>query len=301
VLHQQVNSDPQAPSALNRAVPHALDAIVMQMLAKSPDERPQSAAQLAEELGRAQAAPRSVAAEAPSSAPTARMSRTAKTRALGPGARAPRRHRAAAGIAVGGAALLIIAVIALGSGGGQRHSTAGASRASAAAARTPSTSAKKTPAPARAPTSASTATAQATQAQAPAQAPQPTTLAGAGGALASLLSQGVRAGTIDPRAAQQLSNGLADVLRAAGAGQAQDAQQSLGDLSQRLATLQRNGRVAPAAAALLAAALASLGSALPSSAQGQGPATESEAAQPENEVGSGGGDGKHGHGHHSGD
>ncbi|MEA2200143.1 MAG: eukaryotic-like serine/threonine-protein kinase [Solirubrobacteraceae bacterium] len=303
VLHQQVNSDPQAPSALNRAVPHALDAIVMQMLAKSPDERPQSAAQLAEELGRAQAAPRSVAAEAPSSAPTARMSRTAKTRALGPGARAPRRHRAAAGIAVAGAALLIIAVIALGSGGGQQHSPAGARRASAAAAGTPGTSAKKAPAAARASTSASTATAQATQAQAPAQAqaPQPTTLAGAGGALASLLSQGVRAGTIDPRAAQQLSNGLADVLRAAGAGQAQDAQQSLGDLSQRLATLQRKGRVAPGAAAPLAAALASLGSALPSSAQGQGPATESEAAQPENEVGSGGGDGKHGHGHHSGD
>jgi predicted Ser/Thr protein kinase len=299
VLHQQVNSDPQAPSALNRAVPHELDAIVMQMLAKSPDKRPQSAAQLEEQLGLAQAAPPSLAAEAPSRAPTARMSRTAKTRALDAGARAPRRHRAAAGIAVAGAALLIIAVIALGSGAGPQHPTAGARRASAAAARTPSTSAQKAPAPARAPTSAPTATAQATQAQAPAQAPQPTTLAGASGALASLLSQGVRAGTIDPRAAQQLSNGLADVLRAAGAGQAQDAQQSLGDLSQRLATLQQKGMVAPAAATALAAALASLGSALPSSAQGQGPPPESEAAQPENEGGSGGGDGKHGHGHRS--
>jgi len=219
VLHQQVNSDPRPPSALNRAVTPALDAIVLQMLSKSPAKRPQSAAQLGGQLSRAQAAPPPMPADVPSTPPTVRMHRAAKTRALGAVRRAPRRHRAAAGIAVGGAALLIIAVIALGSGEGPRPPTAGGGSASAASSRTPSAASKKAPSPVRARTSAAKAPAQATQTQAPAQIPQPPTLAGAAGALTSLLSQDLRAGTIDPKAAQQLGNGLADILGAVGAGQ----------------------------------------------------------------------------------
>jgi eukaryotic-like serine/threonine-protein kinase len=300
VLHQQVNSDPRAPSARNRAVPPALDAIVMQMLAKSPAKRPQSATELGERLSRAGAAPPSMPADGPSTPPTARLDRAAKTRVLGAGARAPRRRRAAAGAAVAGAAIVIIAVIALGSGGGSSQSTAGAGR-SAAFAGTPSTAAKKAPSSVRTHTSASKAPAQATQPQAPAQAPQPPTLAGAAGALTSLLSQDIRAGTVDPHAAQQLSKGLADILRALDTGQPQDAQKKLAALSQRLATLQQQGRVAPIAAAPLGAALASLSSALASSAQLDGSAAEAQAAQPEKHGGPVGRGEKHGKGHRSGD
>jgi hypothetical protein len=300
VLHQHVNSDPRPPSVLNRAVSPELDAIVMQTLAKSPAERPQSAAQLGERLSETQAPPARVAANVASTVPTARMERAARTRLPGARAKAPRRHRAAAGVAVAGAALVVIAVIALGPGGGSRHSTAAAGRASTASAKPLSSASKRAPTPVRAHPSAAATPARATPTQAPAQTPQApaTTLAGAAGALTSLLSQQIRSGTIDPHAAQQLSNGLSGILRASETGEPQDAQQRLADLSQRLTRLQGQGRVAPAAAAPLGAALASLSAVLPSSAAG--PAGETQAA-PEHDGGPGGRDGKHGHGHRSGD
>ena len=44
ILHQHVNSEPRAPSALNPGVSTELDETVMQMLAKSPAARPRTAA-----------------------------------------------------------------------------------------------------------------------------------------------------------------------------------------------------------------------------------------------------------------
>jgi serine/threonine protein kinase len=50
VLHQHVRVDPKPPSQLNPKVPPALDALVMQLLAKSPDDRPQTAAEVRDRL-----------------------------------------------------------------------------------------------------------------------------------------------------------------------------------------------------------------------------------------------------------
>jgi serine/threonine-protein kinase len=50
VLHQQVNSEPTRPSKLRIGIPAALDALVAQMLAKEPDARPQTAAQVRDRL-----------------------------------------------------------------------------------------------------------------------------------------------------------------------------------------------------------------------------------------------------------
>ncbi len=50
VLHQHVHVQPKAPSERNPAVPPALDALVLEMLAKAPNDRPQTAAEVRDRL-----------------------------------------------------------------------------------------------------------------------------------------------------------------------------------------------------------------------------------------------------------
>jgi serine/threonine-protein kinase len=50
VLHQHVRVEPKAPRELNPAVPPALDALVLQMLAKDPNARPQTAREVRDRL-----------------------------------------------------------------------------------------------------------------------------------------------------------------------------------------------------------------------------------------------------------
>jgi eukaryotic-like serine/threonine-protein kinase len=50
VLHQHVRVEPKPARGRNRNIPPALDALVMQMLAKSPDDRPQTATEVRDRL-----------------------------------------------------------------------------------------------------------------------------------------------------------------------------------------------------------------------------------------------------------
>ena len=50
ILNQHQHVAPTAPSTHNPAVPAALDALVLHLLAKSPADRPQSAATVRERL-----------------------------------------------------------------------------------------------------------------------------------------------------------------------------------------------------------------------------------------------------------
>jgi serine/threonine-protein kinase len=250
ILNQHVNSRPRPPSALNRRIPPALDAIVLQMLSKSPGARPQSATEVGERLREALTQ---------DTAPTEQMNGarrgppTASTRLLPAGGRGGRSHRTAAAVALAAAALLVLLIVALASGGGasSHHisSTAAGKRAATrprAASPSPSTS------------QAAAAGAPAAQAAVAA----PTTVAGALGSLSSLLAQDAQAATIDPQAARQLSQGLAQILTAYGSGHARDAENALAELSKNLAQLQNRGRIAPAAAGPLDSALANLSRAL---------------------------------------
>jgi eukaryotic-like serine/threonine-protein kinase len=50
VLHQQVRVQPKPPRERNPGIPPALDALVLQMLAKNPDDRPQTAGEVRDRL-----------------------------------------------------------------------------------------------------------------------------------------------------------------------------------------------------------------------------------------------------------
>jgi eukaryotic-like serine/threonine-protein kinase len=57
IISRHVNAEPVPPRRLEPAVPSALDRLVMRLLAKSPDDRPDSAADVRAELGRVAADP----------------------------------------------------------------------------------------------------------------------------------------------------------------------------------------------------------------------------------------------------
>jgi eukaryotic-like serine/threonine-protein kinase len=149
IIHQQVNSEPVPPSALNGRVPAGLESIVMKMLAKSPAARPQDASRLGEELHRAAAgSPPAAAGDATLVMPRREM-----------GAR--RRRRRAAAAALVAASLLLLGVLAASLGGAPDRGGAGTSTAAHGAAGGAATGA----------TSAPPSSTQATAAPPP-QAPQ---------------------------------------------------------------------------------------------------------------------------------
>ncbi|MGH2862357.1 MAG: protein kinase domain-containing protein, partial [Solirubrobacteraceae bacterium] len=62
IVHQQISVTPRSPRELNPAIPPALDALVLAMLAKDPDRRPQDAGELVTALPGALVAPSAAAA-----------------------------------------------------------------------------------------------------------------------------------------------------------------------------------------------------------------------------------------------
>jgi serine/threonine-protein kinase len=110
VLHQQINAEPRPPSALRRGIPAALDAMVLSMLAKAPEQRPASAAEVREGL-LALSASSVTAATTPLTAATTAM--PARPR---PGLPADYRRRAVVMAVI--TALITLVAVALLSGGG---------------------------------------------------------------------------------------------------------------------------------------------------------------------------------------
>lgn len=70
VLHQHATARPRSPRALNPEVPAGLDALVLRLLAKRPDDRPQTAARLAAELETSLSEPSHVGDRADALCPT---------------------------------------------------------------------------------------------------------------------------------------------------------------------------------------------------------------------------------------
>jgi serine/threonine-protein kinase len=176
VLHQQVNAAPRPPSQANPRVRPALDALVLQMLAKEPADRPQSAAEVGDRL-RGDLGPPAAAAMAPTSA-TERLEATSATHLLAGSDPAPPPIRLAPSGAPGPlwvrflvglvaiAAVTLIAVLALATGGSNtsqttssRHSGASSATRSAPATTPRSTSTQSTTTP---PTTTVTVTTPAT-------------------------------------------------------------------------------------------------------------------------------------------
>ncbi len=278
VLNQHANIAPPSLRAENSRVPTEINALVMQMLSKSPDDRPQTAAQVRDRLT-LPSATASPAAMPAVTAPTARLRQTTATQPLPRAARRDRRWLALA--AALAALVLVIALVALASGGSSPQTTTNARRDTKAKARTPTTSPHTTPPTTTA--QASTKPAASTPTTASSQTAQPHTVSAAAGALTALATQDVQAGTIDQQAAQQITNALSDILNSYTIGHTADAQHKLADLTQHVAMLEQQGHITSAAAAAFNRALANLTAALataPPTTQPPGGQTPAQPAQP---------------------
>lgn len=85
---------------------------------------------------------------------------------------------------------------------------------------------------------------------------------GSAGDLTRLTAQDSQSGAIDQQAAQQVSNGLTNILNPYETGNTANAQQQLSNLSQQMRTLEQQGHITAAAAPALNRAVANLSTAL---------------------------------------
>jgi eukaryotic-like serine/threonine-protein kinase len=140
ILHEQINRPPRPPSEVRSGIPPGLDALVLGMLAKSPDVRPQTAGEVRDRLleplevaasvpgGDVTAATEALAGTA-ATAPLARTQATARLAGVAPAARlADHRWRAVVmGLATAAVTLAAIAVFA--GGGTAQHRASSTTRA----------------------------------------------------------------------------------------------------------------------------------------------------------------------------
>jgi serine/threonine-protein kinase len=271
ILNQHANIAPRSLRAGNSRVSPELNAVVMQMLSKSPEDRPQTAAEVRDRLTRPAASPRATSAV---TATTARLRQTSATRPLPRAARGDRRRVIlACALAV---LVLVIALVALASGGSSPHPTTNARRDTKASTPTaPKTRLLATPATTTAAASTKPATSPPTTASS--QTAQPHTVSAAAGALTALATQDVQSGTIDQQAAQQITNALSDILNSYAIGHTTGAQHKLADLTQHVAMLEQQGHITSPAAPALNTAIENLRTALASAPP---PTTQTPGAEP---------------------
>ncbi len=291
VLHQHANIAPRPLRDEGNHVPRSLEAVMLEMLEKSPDRRPQTAAQVHDRLITS-------AAGSPVTASTAPVRQSTAIRLLPSNASLIGRVAAQRWWVLGGAVAGLIAVIlaiVLSSGGGSPDTAAGAHRHA---------STTKTTVGSRQTTSATTFRTVATQAT----SGGPRTVSAAAGALTALVTQDVKAGAIDQQAAQQIGNGLSNILNLWDMGNGTTARQQLVALSQQVTMLEQHGRITSHATPAIAHAITNLGAALanttpPKSATahpthpGPHPAKPGHGKQPRDAARKPPGHTKH-HGHH---
>lgn len=271
ILNQQANVAPRRLRSSHRSVGVELEALVLHMLAKSPGDRPQTATEVRDRLTVMSGSRPPITSIAPTvpmapagpTRPTEPVASTAPT-ALSPPTRATRQLRAAARLTRKKALLvfmlvviaLTIAVVALASDGGSGHPTADAGHD---AKRSPSKSAKQTPSTHTATTTTAATSTSSTVVQ---QRARPQTVAGSAGQLTQLTTQDFQSGKVDQQAAQQLSNGLTNILNSYETGNTANAQQQLSNLSQQMTALGQQGHITAAAAPALNQAVENLSTTL---------------------------------------
>jgi eukaryotic-like serine/threonine-protein kinase len=91
VMSQHTSADPRPPHELTSGVPGGLEALVLQMLAKNPDDRPQRASELPAALRAALTDPTAATRVVPAPVPTAPTAPTAPTQVAAAEAAGPRR------------------------------------------------------------------------------------------------------------------------------------------------------------------------------------------------------------------
>ncbi len=307
ILHQQVNVQAPPLRAIDGRIPAGLELLVMDMLAKEPSARPQSAAQLRERLAQARGAANGRGATARAAGATPPPDGAAPTRKLVRARGDTRRRILAVGV-LAALALAVAAVAALSSGSAPRaappanrkHTNASTSKPPHKAATTTATSStnshttstgSSTPAPATAPAN-TTGTGSATP-----------TVAGSAGALTTLLTRDVEAHSIEQPAAQHIGNEVAGILNSYEMGHIMNLPQELANLSKQVEMLETQGQISAAAAPALKTALTTFQSALSKSA----PEAQAQDPQPAEPPGQQVGDGKqagrdrHAHRHPHGD
>jgi serine/threonine-protein kinase len=138
VLGQHLHAEPPSPRDANPEVPPALDALVMQMLAKDPDARPQTAFEVRDRLAQVLTGAPAALAE---TAPTGRLAgEVAPEIAQTPESAS---HRGAVVAGAVGAVALVAALLAL-AGSGSHHAATTSSPATSARSAPPATSAAPT-------------------------------------------------------------------------------------------------------------------------------------------------------------
>jgi serine/threonine protein kinase len=247
VAYKHVMEEPVPPSAVRSGVPSALEAIAMRALAKDPSRRYASADLMRADLEAAAGG----GTESPVPVPDTERQGRDRTETLPPVVPPPTRQPPSRRrvwpfvlVALAVAAVVALIVVGLLGGGGApaRHATGGSPRPSAPghASSPPASPSHATTTPAPATSSVQTAVAN----------------------LANVLSQGVSAGAISDKAAQDVLHQVGDAVHAYQDGKLDDALKKLSDLEAKIDKAAQHGDVSAAYAGDLKQAVEALAAAM---------------------------------------